>query len=196
MVALKEIDLISTDVSTGVADVLMQSRTCSKCGEHKPASGFRRDKNRKSSLYPTCKACLSRYYFRNRERILKQCSEYRALNAQKLAAKSREYASRRFFYKRAERLISPGGGVSASDKCAEISRLWKKQRGVCALSGRRLNRDNAEIDHIIPKTRGGSCHIDNLRWVHRDVNRAKRNLLDSEFFALCQEVIARIRESV
>lgn len=56
------------------------------------------------------------------------------------------------------------------------------------MTGRKLTRENVQLDHIIPKVRGGSSTIENLRWVHRDVNYAKRDLFDAEFVALCQEV--------
>lgn len=57
------------------------------------------------------------------------------------------------------------------------------------MSGRRLNRDNAQLDHIVPLKRGGSNLIDNLRWVHRDVNYAKRDLMDDQLLSLCSDII-------
>ena len=70
----------------------------------------------------------------------------------------------------------------------DIEGLWNAQQGRCALTGRRLD-DQAQLDHIIPQSRGGSGEIANLRWVCPEVNRAKREMLDDEFFALCGEVI-------
>lgn len=69
-----------------------------------------------------------------------------------------------------------------------LGSLWKKQKGFCALSGQKLTVLNAELDHIIPKTRGGGHIIENLRWLVKDVNRLKRNYLDNEFLSLCKQI--------
>ena len=92
---------------------------------------------------------------------------------------------RRFFYARTCNLRGPGRATAR-----ELASLWKRQRGLCALTGRRLDR-TAEIDHIVPKVRGGSHKIANLRWVVRDANRAKRDLLDADFIALCRDIVRR-----
>ena len=74
--------------------------------------------------------------------------------------------------------------------------LWKEQRGRCALTGRRLNRNNSQVDHIVPKSKGGSNERTNLRWLHTDVNQARRALSDSEFLDLCRDVAkyAKLKE--
>jgi 5-methylcytosine-specific restriction endonuclease McrA len=92
---------------------------------------------------------------------------------------------RRFFYARSINLRGPGKATAR-----DLATLWKAQRGICALTGRRLDR-SAEIDHIIPKVRGGSHKIGNLRWVVKDANRAKRDLLDADFIALCRDIVRR-----
>jgi len=57
---------------------------------------------------------------------------------------------------------------------------------------------NAQIDHIIPITRNGTHKLENLRWVCTQANLAKRNLIDEEFYAFCQDVVEflgwRLRE--
>ena len=70
----------------------------------------------------------------------------------------------------------------------ELARLWKAQKGRCALTGARLDR-TAELDHVLPKTRGGKDNIGNLRWVTHQVNFAKRDLTDEEFIILCGDVM-------
>lgn len=72
---------------------------------------------------------------------------------------------------------------------ADLMLLWEKQQGLCALSGRQLDILTATIDHIIPKARGGTHEIDNLRWTTPEANFAKRDLLDEEFLTLCKSCI-------
>ena len=70
--------------------------------------------------------------------------------------------------------------------------LWsmaKKQRACCGITGRRLKGQVLSIDHIIPKSKGGSNDKSNLRLAILDANMAKRNKTDDEFIQLCKEVI-------
>ncbi len=108
---------------------------------------------------------------------------WRARNRDRINAELREQVARRLFWGRALRLR----GVSAFD----LWKLWKSQRGRCALSGRKLDR-SAEIDHKIPKVRGGKDDLANLQWTTVEANRAKRDLTDDEFFALCSDVCGRL----
>jgi 5-methylcytosine-specific restriction endonuclease McrA len=173
---------------------------CSKCGVERPLTDFVKDKlrmaQRTQGHHPSCKACRSQYYQQNRERILAQYKEYRTANVEALKLERHKYISRRFFYKRASNMMTRGNyeRTSLPEKTAEISRLWKKQRGICPVTGRRLNRENAQIDHILPITRGGTHDIANLRWVHKDINYAKRDLIDAEFFRLCLDVASYLKK--
>lgn len=104
-------------------------------------------------------------------------------NRDRNTAKMREYYARRFFWGRAMKLRGEGRATYL-----DLARIWKRQRGLCALTGERLDR-TAEVDHIIPKVRGGSDQAGNVRWVTRRVNLAKRDLTDEEFLALCSNVM-------
>ena len=46
----------------------------------------------------------------------------------------------------------------------------------CYLCGGSLNLGAAEVDHIVPKSKGGNTTISNLRWAHRSCNRIKHDL--------------------
>lgn len=69
-----------------------------------------------------------------------------------------------------------------------IRDLFAAQIGRCALSGRIISIEDAHLDHIVPKKRGGGTDISNLRFLSSEVNMAKRHLLDSEFISLCYDV--------
>lgn len=178
----------------------METLKCCRCGVERSLDCFVRDKKRiwhKSRGYsPSCKVCRAEYYQRNREQILAQRRAFCAANAERLRAEKKEYIERRFFYKRAANMMNriEGARTGLPQKTAEISRLWKQQRGICPVTGRRLNRDNAQIDHILPITRGGTHDIGNLRWVHKDVNYAKRDLVDAEFFKLCLDIASNLKK--
>jgi 5-methylcytosine-specific restriction endonuclease McrA len=107
-------------------------------------------------------------------------------NRERNLAKMRAYYGRRFFWGRAMKLRGEGRATTAN-----LAYLWKRQRGRCALTGRRLNRENSHLDHITARARGGADNISNLRWVCIEANLAKRELSDAEFIALCADVIAR-----
>lgn len=74
----------------------------------------------------------------------------------------------------------------------DLRSLWERQGGLCALTGQPMTVADAEIDHIIPQSRGGSHELSNLRWTTRAANQAKGDLLDSEFLALCNQVAEHI----
>lgn len=113
------------------------------------------------------------------EKAIAKERAWRAANPDRVKANLKKYAERRFFWIRSVRLKQ---SIKATP--AELSRLWKTQRGRCALTGMRLDR-SAELDHIVPRSRGGGDEIGNLRWTVELINQAKRNLKDDEFIALC-----------
>lgn len=116
--------------------------------------------------------------------------EYHHKARDKNTAAMRAYYARRFFWGRAMKLRG-GGRATAID----LWRLWHKQKGRCALTGRRLDR-SAQLDHIIAKARGGGDEQSNLRWLCKEANLALRELSDAEFVALCSDVMRWIGERI
>ena len=79
---------------------------------------------------------------------------------------------------------STAGEVESSD----LRKLLEMQGYKCALSGVRLEPKNAELDHKVPLSRGGTNDLGNLQWLTREVNRAKGAMDNDEFIAMCNQV--------
>lgn len=159
-------------------------RICSKCGISKPLSEYAKGGaayRYANGLMTVCKACWKVY-----------ADDWRAKNPDKhrgyqAKTRAREKAILGFFEWRARKWNEKarhGGKITPK----EIMSLWKRQRGYCALSGRKLGR-NAHLDHILPVSEGGKGTISNLRWVDPDTNRIRSAMSDDEFFVLCKDVI-------
>lgn len=66
--------------------------------------------------------------------------------------------------------------------------LFRQQEGLCALSGTILILDERDGERTASLDRidsGEGYTLDNIQWLHKDVNLAKRCLLNSEFVAMC-----------
>lgn len=172
----------------------MATAVCCTCKIERPFSSFSRDHSRESGRNPRCRPCVHDEYVKNRESVLAQHRDYNARTKQQRYEQKKKYRESRFFYTRSRSLkLKHRSEPSANPK--DLASLWKKQRGLCAVTGRRLNRRNAQLDHIVPAIRDGNGTIENLRWVHRDVNYAKRDLMDADFFKLCAEVTRKQSKS-
>lgn len=115
---------------------------------------------------------------------------YHAANRKVQTKKMRDYYARRFFWGKAMKLR---GTDRANAK--KLANLWRAQKGLCALTGRRLDR-TAQLDHKTPKARGGGDEIQNLQWLCPEANLAKRDLTDAEFATLCEDVMRWIGERI
>ena len=188
---------------------VVTEKVCSRCGVKKSGSMFGARAKTLDGLSYWCNQCGSEYqqrhYYSNLEVNRQRKREWMAkqredpekrreinernratyfLRKQRTRESQREMWQRRFFWARAQKIGSVRLGP-------ELAKLWHKQRGCCALTGIRLNRENAHLDHILPKARGGTNDISNLRWTCNTVNRAKHDLTDEEFFRICELVLSR-----
>lgn len=82
-------------------------------------------------------------------------------------------------------------------KIEDIWKLFLKQNRKCALSGMEIGFDKtrgkttASIDRI-DSNKGYT--IDNVQWVHKEINRMKSNHTDEEFLELCQKVVKTLSQ--
>lgn len=58
--------------------------------------------------------------------------------------------------------------------------IWMRDRGVCQYTGQKLARNEGNIDHVIPRSRGGASSWENCVLSHRSVNERKADRLPQE----------------
>lgn len=58
--------------------------------------------------------------------------------------------------------------------------IYIRDGGKCQYTGKHLDRKEATIDHVLPKSRGGSDKWDNLALTSKNLNSKKGNALNSE----------------
>jgi len=54
-------------------------------------------------------------------------------------------------------------------------KLFDKQKGICALCGENMDYSDCNLDHKVPKSKGGHNGIKNLQATHRRCNSIKSN---------------------
>jgi 5-methylcytosine-specific restriction endonuclease McrA len=58
--------------------------------------------------------------------------------------------------------------------------IWERDGGVCQYTGRKLAPHEGNIDHVIPRSRGGVTSWENCVLSHRDVNSKKGARMPNE----------------
>lgn len=79
-------------------------------------------------------------------------------------------------------------GQSQRASAGELMQILKDQEYKCALTGRDLVPEKSELDHIIPKKKGGSDLAGNFQWVTTKINRMKGTMTNEEFIRVCGDV--------
>jgi CRISPR/Cas system Type II protein with McrA/HNH and RuvC-like nuclease domain len=72
---------------------------------------------------------------------------------------------------------------------SEIYELIKRQNFECAITGEKLDVNDATIDHIVPVSIGGGNEISNLQVVTKAANRVKGNLTMEQLVDLCKRIV-------
>jgi 5-methylcytosine-specific restriction endonuclease McrA len=62
-----------------------------------------------------------------------------------------------------------------------LYRVLAAAKGLCALCGVESSERRIEVDHIVPRSRGGSNDIENLQALCDECNRGKSNRDDADF---------------
>lgn len=58
--------------------------------------------------------------------------------------------------------------------------IWERDGGVCQYTGRKLSPKEGNIDHVVPRSRGGKTSWDNCVLTHCEVNSRKADRLPHE----------------
>ncbi len=58
--------------------------------------------------------------------------------------------------------------------------IWHRDNGIDQYTGQKLTEDEASIDHVVPKSRGGKNTWTNMVLTHKKVNYSKGNHLNEE----------------
>lgn len=58
--------------------------------------------------------------------------------------------------------------------------IWERDGGMCQYTGRKLLPKEGNIDHVVPRSRGGKTNWENCVLAHREVNSAKADRLPHE----------------
>ena len=51
--------------------------------------------------------------------------------------------------------------------------LWERDNYTCQYTGKKLNKNNGNIDHIVPKSQGGKTSWENCVLAHKQINALK-----------------------
>ena len=79
--------------------------------------------------------------------------------------------------------------LKSSKRWTDLKSIFDQQEGKCSYTGRDIIIGiDAELDHIIPRSKGGDNKLDNLQWVHTDVNKMKSYQLPDDFLKLIAEI--------
>ena len=134
-------------------------------------------------------------YQLTKEKRLIQLKDWRIKNKEKHALLKADWIRKHKFYQTAMMICHRKnipekirGRAVTQQMALSLMAKWKSQRGLCALSGRKLDR-SAHVDHILPVSRGGTNEPSNLQWLDPMINQAKSSMTDSEFVQMCLEVV-------
>jgi len=61
-----------------------------------------------------------------------------------------------------------------------LSGVWTRDGGICQYTGKKLSKNEGNVDHVMPRSRGGKSNWDNCVLAHKEVNAQKANRTPEE----------------
>lgn len=58
--------------------------------------------------------------------------------------------------------------------------VWHRDNGVCQYTGKKLSKNEGNVDHIMPRSRGGKTDWSNCVLAHKEINAMKANRTPDE----------------
>ena len=58
--------------------------------------------------------------------------------------------------------------------------IYTRDAGICQYTGKKIDRNNATVDHVVPRSKGGEDTWTNLVLCSRDINSKKGNRMNTE----------------
>lgn len=132
------------------------------------------------------------YYARNRERLKARARErrlaspeqkkaqdaaYYRLNRDRILARSKQWCTdnprraRELAVSRQHTLRARRAGTFL--EVVDPALVYERDEGVCGICGKPVDRDEYELDHIVPTSRGGPHCYANVQLSHPPCNRSK-----------------------
>jgi 5-methylcytosine-specific restriction endonuclease McrA len=162
-------------------------KRCIGCGEVFPEADMAVTNRQYPKSRSYCRPCLAAVRRASMRRLRARRT---AAGVCEFCGAQRAYASRHcLLHWVRTSSVATGNGTLAFAR--QVLNLLERQGFRCALSGLPLiPGQNASLDHIVPRARGGTHELSNLQWVTTDINNAKWALGADEFIALCRAVVA------
>lgn len=61
-----------------------------------------------------------------------------------------------------------------------LSGVWIRDGGICQYTGKKLSKNEGNVDHVIPRSRGGKTDWSNCVLTHKEINAQKANRTPEE----------------
>jgi len=168
-------------------------RRCESCREKSNKATARwRDKNKEAGLCIKCGKPTSEGHTRCEDCLVSHNAVYSQRKQRGVClycGKSSDYGHCEICYlkKRATRHLGD------ASMWILLKKIFDDQQGICPYTGIELQiRANTELDHRIPRSKGGTDELSNLQWVYAPVNTMKWNMTEGEFLATVGKVAAHM----
>ena len=156
------------------------TKNCRTCGDPKPLTEYYKERMNADNRKNECKQCMKardkQRYTEKREEIVKQGTERKKKWREDNRGKDNARSSRE-----GKRRRSAEGTFTLLD----LHRMYHDQGGRCAYCNESLDKD-WQHDHMLPLSRGGTNHIENIAICCPSCNYSKGNKTPEEFALHCQ----------
>jgi len=174
----------------------MLIKRCSRCGKFLGEDSFSWSNKKKKTKHSYCKRCQSqvyafwkkdkidylkqyqyKYYTLNKKRILIRNKQYRINNIEKIK-QYEKYRNSKEYRKRKKAMYNASYTARKLNQSPVLTELEKRKVEMYYRISKYLGED-WHVDHIIPLSKGGLHHPDNLQIITKHQNLIKSNKINS-----------------